>query len=265
MPHPHMNVAISAAEKAGEMMRREFQHVSSIPVTRKARYDYVTAVDRSCETEIVREISRFFPDHAILAEERGASGDSEYLWIIDPLNGTSNYLHGLPHFAVSIAQQFKGRTEHAVVYDPVRDEMFTATRGSGAYMNKQRIRVSPRNELDGAILATAFPFRKRERMPVFMDIFMALWDQIEDFRRAGTASLDLAWTAAGRVDGFFEIGLKPWDVAAGALLVREAGGVVTDFSGGDKVEESDSILASSYKLMTAMRRIIEPRWAAVAE
>ena len=260
-----MNVAIAAAEKAGEIMRRQLQHVSSIPVTRKARHDYVSDVDRACEAEIVREISRFYPDHAILAEEGGATGESDYLWIIDPLDGTSNYLHGLPHFAVSISQQFQGRTEHAVVFDPMRDELFTSTRGSGAYLNNQRIRVSQRTELEGAILATAFPFRKRQHMKAYMNIFTRLWEHAEDFRRAGTASLDLAWTAAGRVDGFFEIGLKPWDVSAGALLVREAGGVVSDFSGGDNVEDSDSIVAAPYKLMTELRRIIEPRWAAANE
>lgn len=257
-----MNVAIAAAEKAGEFMRRNLLHVSSIPVTRKARHDYVSEVDRTCEAEIVREISHFYPDHAILAEESGASGESDYQWIIDPLDGTSNYLHGLPHFAVSISQQFQGRTEHAVVFDPIRDEMFTATRGSGAYLNKERIRVSQRTELDGAILATAFPFRKREHMPVYMEMFNEIWEQAEDFRRAGTASLDLAWTAAGRVDGYFEIGLKPWDVSAGALLVREAGGVVNDFAGKDDVENSDSIVAASYKMMTELRRIIEPKWKA---
>lgn len=257
-----MNVAIAAAEKAGEFMRRNLLHVSSIPVIRKARHDYVSEVDRACEAEIVREILRYYPDHAILAEESGTRGESDYLWIIDPLDGTSNYLHGLPHFAVSISQQFQGRTEHAVVFDPIRDEMFTATRGSGAYMNNERIRVSPRTELDGAILATAFPFRKREHMTVYMDMFNAIWEQAEDFRRAGTASLDLAWTAAGRVDGYFEIGLKPWDVSAGALLVREAGGVVNDFDGNDNVENSDSVVAASYKIMTELRRIIEPRWKA---
>jgi myo-inositol-1(or 4)-monophosphatase len=268
MSHPHMNVAIAAAEKAGEIMRRQVQNVDSIPVTRKARHDYVSEVDRACEAEIVREISRFYPDHAILAEESGLSGDSdssEYLWIVDPLDGTSNYLHGIPHFAVSISQQFKGRTEHAVVYDPMRDEIFTATRGSGAYLNNKRIRVSQKIELEGAILATAFPFRKRQHMKAYMNIFTRLWDQAEDFRRAGTASLDLAWTAAGRVDGFFEIGLKAWDISAGALLVREAGGVVTDFAGNDKVEECDSIIAAPYKLMTELRRIIEPRWKAAVE
>jgi myo-inositol-1(or 4)-monophosphatase len=255
-----MNVAISAAERAGDIMRRQLKHVGSIPVTRKARYDYVSDVDRTCEAEIVREISRFYPDHAILAEEGGKTGDSDYLWIVDPLDGTSNYLHSLPHFAVSISQQFQGRTEHAVVYDPIRDEMFTATRGSGAYMNKKRIRVSQKISLEGSILATAFPFRQRDHMPVYMDIFNKVWEQAEDFRRAGAASLDLAWTAAGRLDGYFEIGLKPWDVSAGALLIREAGGVAIDFSGNDKVEEGDSIVAANYKIMTELRRIIEPRW-----
>lgn len=261
-----MNVAIAAAEKAGEIMRRQMQQVGSIPVSQKSRHDYVSDVDRACEAEIVNEIKRYYPDHAFLAEEGGASGgESDYLWIIDPLDGTSNYLHGIPHFAVSISQQFQGRTEHAVVYDPIRDEMFTATRGSGAYMNKQRMRVTQRIELEGAILATAFPFRKRQHMKAYMNIFTRIWEQAEDFRRAGTASLDLAWTAAGRVDGFFEIGLKAWDVSAGALLVREAGGVVTDFTGNDKIEETETLIAAPYKIMTEMRRIIEPRWKAATQ
>lgn len=265
MSHPHMNVAIAAAEKAGEIMRRQLQNVHSIPVTRKDRHDFVSEVDHACEAEIVREIKRFFPDHAFLAEESGASGESDYTWIIDPLDGTSNYLHGIPHFAVSISQQFQGRTEHAVVYDPLRDEMFTSTRGSGAYLNKTRVRVSPRLELDGAILATAFPFRERQHMKAYMSMFNRLWEHAEDFRRAGTASLDLAYVAAGRYDGYFEIGIKPWDISAGALLVREAGGVVADFTGNDKVEECSTIIAAPYKIMTAMRKIIEPRWKAAAE
>lgn len=262
MSHPILNVAIGAAEKAGEIMRRQLPNVRSIPVTRKARNDYVSDVDRACEEEIVRHIKRYYPDHALLAEEAGASGESDYLWIIDPLDGTSNYLHGIPHFAVSIAVQHKGRTEQAVVFDPMRDELFTAQRGGGAYLNQQRIRVSPRLTLEGAILATAFPFRRREHMKPYMNMFSRLWEQAEDFRRAGTASLDLAYVAAGRVDGFFEIGLKPWDVAAGALLVREAGGVVADFEGQDDVENRDSLIAAPFKIMTELRRIIEPRWQA---
>jgi myo-inositol-1(or 4)-monophosphatase len=262
MTHPAVNVAVKAARQAGELMRRQLQRVDSIPVTRKARHDYVSDVDKACEAEIVREISRFYPDHAFLGEEGGLTGEGQIVWIIDPLDGTSNYLHGIPHFAVSIAQQINGRTEHAVVFDPVRDEMFIASRGGGAYVNNRRMRVSSRTVLDEVVLATGFPFRHRQHMKTYMNIFMRLWENIEDFRRAGTASLDLAYVAAGRVDGFFEIGLKPWDVAAGTLLVREAGGVVSDFSGNDHVEESDSILAAPYKLMTLMRRIIEPRWKA---
>ena len=241
-------------------MRRQLQHVDAIPVDRKARHDYVSDVDRACEAEIVREIKRFYPDHAFLCEEGGASGDSDSVWVIDPLDGTSNYLHGLPHFAVSIAQQVKGRTEHAVVFDPIRDEMFSASRGSGAYVNNKRMRVSARIGLEGAILATAFPFRSRDKLQAYGRIFQAVFAKVEDFRRAGTASLDLAWVAAGRMDGYFEIGLKPWDVAAGALLVREAGGVVMDFEGSDAVEDAGTIIAAPYKIMTPLRQLIASKW-----
>jgi myo-inositol-1(or 4)-monophosphatase len=258
--HPVLNVAVEAAHAAAHIMRRQMQHVEAIPVERKARHDYVSEVDRACEAEIVREIKRFYPDHAFLCEEGGVSGDSNTVWIIDPLDGTSNYLHGLPHFAVSIAQQVDGRTEHAVVYDPIRDELFTASRGSGSYMNNKRIRVSARNGLDGAILATAFPFRRRDRLQAYARVFQSVFAKVEDFRRAGTASLDLAWVAAGRMDGYFEVGLKAWDVAAGALLVREAGGVVLDFNGNDAVEEAETIIAAPYKVMTPLRQLIATKW-----
>ena len=260
MTHPVLNVAIEAAHAAGEIMRRQLHRVDAIPVERKARHDYVSEIDRACESEIVREIKRFYPDHAFLCEESGMQGESEDVWIIDPLDGTSNYLHGLPHFAVSIAHQYRGLTKQAVVYDPMRDELFTANRGSGAFLNQKRIRVSARNGLEGAILATAFPFRDRAKMPAFGRLFQAVLSRVEDFRRAGTASLDLAWVAAGRMDGYFEIGLQPWDVAAGALLVREAGGVVMDFAGSDDVEESGSIIAAPYKVMTPLRQIIATKW-----
>jgi len=261
MTHSVVNIAVGAAHAAGEIMRRHFQQVDAIPIIRKARHDYVSEVDHACEVEIVRQIKRFYPDHAFLCEESGASGEGDVVWVIDPLDGTSNYLHGLPHFAVSIAQQVNGRTEHGVIYDPMRDELFTASRGSGAYLNNKRIRVSSRTELDGAILATAFPFRHREHLKDYGRIFQSVFEKVEDFRRAGTACLDLAWVAAGRLDGFFEIGLKPWDVAAGALFVREAGGVVMDFRGGDNVENSDSLIAAPYKLMTQLRSLIQPRWS----
>lgn len=241
-------------------MRRELRQLEAVPVARKARHDYVSEVDRACEAAIVREIRKFHPEHAFLGEEGGLQGESDTVWIIDPLDGTSNFLHGIPHFAVSIAQQVKGRTEHALVYDPMREELFTASRGKGAFVNNRRLRVSERKELDTAILATAFPFRRRNLMPVYTRMFSAVFRQVEDIRRAGSAALDLAWTAAGRLDGYFEIGLKPWDVAAGALIVREAGGVVVDFSGNDQVEEADSVLAAPYKLVTPLRQLIEPHW-----
>ena len=260
--HPVLNVAVEAAHSAANIMRRQIQHVDAIPFEKKARHDYVTEVDKACEEEIVREIKRYYPEHSFLCEEGGASGESEVVWVIDPLDGTSNYMHGIPHFAVSIAQQVNGRTEHAVVYDPMRDEMFTASRGSGAYLNQKRIRVSARSGLDSAVLATAFPFRQRNQLQSYARVFQAILSRIEDFRRAGTASLDLAWVAAGRLDGFFELGLKPWDVAAGTLIVREAGGVVIDWDGGDKVEDAGSILAPPFKLITPLRQIVSKNWKA---
>ena len=260
MTHPVLNVAIEAAYAAGKIMCRQMQHVEAIPVERKARHDYVSDVDRACEAEIVREISRYYPDHAFLCEESGKTGDSEHVWVIDPLDGTSNYLHGLPHFAVSIAQQVNGRTEHGVVYDPIREELFTASKGGGAFLNNKRIRVSARGGLEGAVLATAFPFRDRGNLQAYARIFQAVFSRIEDFRRAGTASLDLAWVAAGRLDGYFELGIKPWDVAAGALIVREAGGVVLDFDGNDAPEDSGSVIAAPYKVMTPLRKLISEKW-----
>jgi myo-inositol-1(or 4)-monophosphatase len=260
MLQPALNIATKAAHAAGELMRRELRQLEAIPVTRKARHDYVSEVDKACEAAIVREIRRFHPDHAFLGEEGGMQGESDTVWIIDPLDGTSNYLHGIPHFAVSIAKQVKGRVEMGLVFDPMRDELFSATRGKGAYLNNTRIRVSERKTLDTAILATAFPFRRRGLMPAYTRLFSAVYRKVEDVRRMGSAALDLAWTAAGRLDGYFELGLSPWDVAAGALIVREAGGVVLDFEGGDNVEEADSLLAAPYQLATPLRQIIEPNW-----
>jgi myo-inositol-1(or 4)-monophosphatase len=260
MTHPILNVAIEAAHAAGEIMRRQIQHVDAIPFDKKARHDYVSEVDRACEAEIVREIKRFYPDHAFNCEESGITGESDHVWVIDPLDGTSNYLHGLPHFAVSIALQINGRTQHAVVYDPIRDELFNASRGSGAFMNNKRMRVSSRISLEGAILATAFPFRDREKLPAYGRVFQSVFSKVEDIRRAGTASLDLAWVAAARMDGYFEVGLQAWDVAAGALLVREAGGVVLDFNGNDGVEDAGTIIAAPYKIMTPLRQLIDEKW-----
>lgn len=199
MSHPAINIATEAAYAAGEMMRRSLKNLDSVPVAKKARHDYVCEVDRACEAAIVKEIMRFHPDHAFLGEEGGMRGESETVWVIDPLDGTSNYLHGIPHFAVSIAQQVNGRTEHGVIYDPMRDELFTASRGKGAFLNSQRIRVSQRKTLDDAILATAFPFRQRQDMASYTKIFSSVYRKVEDIRRAGSAALDRSgfWSVCG--------------------------------------------------------------------
>ena len=251
-----------AARKAGGLMRKFRDRLEAIPVERKARHDYVSDVDRACEQLIREHILRLHRDHAILGEEEGLTGESDHLWIIDPLDGTSNYLRGIPHYSVSIALKIKGRIEHGVVYDPSRDEMFTASRGEGAFLNDQRIRVSGRRDLSGAVLATAFPFRSRRLMPAYQGMFDALFDKIEDIRRGGTSSLDLAYVACGRLDGYWELNLKPWDIAAGALLVQEAGGVVMDIAGGERWLDSGHIIAAPFKLVTPMRHAIEPHLTA---
>lgn len=258
MTSPYINVATEAARKAASLMQKYAQRLESIPVERKARADYVTDVDRACEQVISEHILRLYRDHAILGEEHGKTGDSDYVWIVDPIDGTSNYLRGIGHYAVSIALQIKGRIEHGVIYDPCRDELFTASRGEGAFLNQHRIRVSGRESLDGAILATAFPFRYRRLLPAYRAMFDALFDQVEDIRRQGTSCLDLAYVACGRLDGYWELGLKPWDLAAGALLVQEAGGVVMDMAGGERWLQSGHIIAAPFKLIMPMHHAIEP-------
>jgi len=258
MTNPQVNIAAEAARQAGDIALRYRSRLEGIPVERKARHDYVSDVDRACEQVIRDHIRKHHRDHAILGEEGGRSGDSDHVWIIDPIDGTSNYLRGIPHFAISIALEIRGRIEAGVVYDPLREEMFTASRGQGAFLNNQRMRVSGRKELSTAVVATAFPFRKRRLMAAYRGMFDAMFDKVEDFRRAGTASLDLAYVACGRLDGYWELSLKPWDLAAGALLVQEAGGVVMDVAGGDRWLESGHVLAAPFKLITPMRAAIEP-------
>ncbi|MEN1726798.1 MAG: inositol monophosphatase family protein [Pseudomonadota bacterium] len=258
MTNPYINIATEAAHQAGSLMLKFRQRLESIPVERKARNDYVSDVDRACEQAIRNYILKHHRDHAVLGEEGGQTGDSEYQWIIDPLDGTSNYLRGIGHFAVSIALQIKGRIEHGVIYDPLRKEVFTASRGEGAFLNNQRIRVSGRKELSSAVIGTAFPFRKRRLLGAYQGMFDALFEKTEDFRRAGSAALDLAYVACGRLDGYVELGLSPWDVAAGALMVQEAGGVVMDITGGERWLESGHIIAAPFKLVTPIRHAVEP-------
>lgn len=264
MRKPVLNIAIGAARKAGSVILRHLGRVEAIPVTDKGRFDFVSEVDRQAEAEIVRELKRTYPEHAILAEESGASGRSRYTWIIDPLDGTSNFLHGFPHFAVSIALAEAGTVQVGVVYDPLRDELYTALRGGGAFLNERRLRVNQKPTLVGALLATGFPARQRSHLPRQLRMVRALLAEAEDLRRTGSAALDLCYVAAGRLDGFFEAGLKPWDLAAGALIVREAGGLCCDFEGGELDLDRGTIVAANIKLAAAMVARIKPTLAKAA-
>ncbi|MEO8460093.1 MAG: inositol monophosphatase family protein [Dokdonella sp.] len=264
MPRPAVNVAIRAARAAGQIILRHMNRLDSLDVVEKQRYDFVSEVDRMAEAEIIRELRRAFPDQAILAEESGASGKSRFVWMIDPLDGTHNYLRGFAHFCVSIAQVESGDPLHAVIYDPLRDELFTASKGDGAFLNDRRMRVGKRDKLDGALLATGFPFRQRQHLDVqwAMTRSMLVDAGAEDFRRTGSAALDLAYVAAGRMDGYFEFGLNPWDMAAGCLLVREAGGRYCDFAGREGLPGDGNIVAGNIKVVDAMLASITPAWKA---
>ncbi|HET6545251.1 MAG TPA: inositol monophosphatase family protein [Rhodanobacteraceae bacterium] len=259
MSRPAVTVAVRAARAAGQVIVRHMNRLDSLNVVEKQRFDYVSDVDRMAEAEIIRELRRAFPAHAILGEETGATGKSRFTWVIDPLDGTHNYLRGFPHFAVSIAMLEHGEPMHAVIYDPLRDELFVASRGDGALLNDRRMRVSARPGLEGALLATGFPYRQRLHLDAQLAMTRALLGQAEDIRRAGSAALDIAYVAAGRLDGFYEIGLNPWDMAAGCLLVREAGGRYCDFAGREGLPASGNLLAGNLDVVDAMIKTIAPQ------
>ncbi|MCB1602038.1 MAG: inositol monophosphatase [Xanthomonadales bacterium] len=258
MAKPAVNIAIAAARRAGTVIQRSIHRADAIAVTEKSQYDFVTEADKLAEIEIIKEIRKSYPDHAIWGEESGRLGNSRYVWVIDPIDGTSNFMRGFPHCSVSIALMEDGVIQHGVIYDPVRDEIFHASKGSGAYLNDRRIRVSPRQGMPGALIATGFPFRQRARFATQMRMVKALLEDAEDLRRTGSAALDLAYVACGRLDGYFEYGLMPWDMAAGALLVREAGGVVLDFEGEENWFDSGNLIAGSLKVAAAMVARIKP-------
>lgn len=253
---PMTNIALRAARKAGEMIVRASDDLERVTVRSKDANDFVSEVDEAAEKEIIHQLRRAYPEHAILGEESGLSGpeDAEYRWVIDPLDGTTNYLRGIPHYGISIACLHKGRIEHGVVLDPVRREEFTASRGRGAQLNGRRIRVSRRTSLDGALLGTGIPFKGHgeERLPAYAEVLAGLAGQCAGIRRAGAASLDLAYVAAGRLDAFWEIGLSDWDMAAGALLIREAGGLVADLDGSENFLASGNIVAGNPKCFKAV-------------
>ncbi len=252
MPRPAVTIAARAARAAGNIILRYMNRIDGLNVVEKQQMDFVSEVDRLAEAEIIKELRRAYPDHAILGEESGAIGKGPMQWVIDPLDGTHNYLRGIPHFCVSIGLLEKGVPTYAVVYDPLRDELYTASKGDGAFLNDRRIRVSKRDSLGGAMIATGFPYRQRAHLGPQLDMTRAILGQAEDIRRSGSAALDLAYTAAGRYDGYFEIGLKPWDMAAGVLLVREAGGRYCDFAGRDGIPESGNLIAGNLNVAKAM-------------
>jgi myo-inositol-1(or 4)-monophosphatase len=260
MIKPALTVAIKAARAAGNVILRRMSRLDAIPVTEKDRFDFASEVDRQAEAEIIKELRRTFPRHAILAEESGAQGKGDPVWVIDPLDGTHNYLRGFPHFCVSIAQLSRGQAQVGVIFDPLRNELYTASQGGGAFLNERRIRVAERKSLEGALLATGLPFRQRAHLDVQISALrdMLVDGQAEDVRRTGSAALDLAYVAASRLDGYFEIGLKPWDMAAGQLMVREAGGRCADFTGGDGFMATGNIIAGNLKVVDAMVAAIKP-------
>jgi myo-inositol-1(or 4)-monophosphatase len=260
MQQPAVNVMVKAARAGGNILLRHMARLDAIDVIEKDRMDFASEVDRLAEAEIVKELRRAQPEYTILGEEggqqKGNRGPSRFTWVIDPLDGTSNYLRGVPHWCVSIALCEGPEPLHAVIFDPLRNELFTASRGGGAQLNGRRIRVSERRELQGAMLATGFAPRERKRADAQLDCIKSLLVHAEDIRRGGSAALDLAYVAAGRFDGFFEAGLHAWDVAAGVLLVREAGGRVCDFRGGNLGPMH--VDAGGRQIAAANVRLIEP-------
>lgn len=252
--HPMLNIAVRAARAAGKVILKSIDQGERLTIEGKGQNDYVTNVDRAAEQVIIDTIKKSYPNHSILAEESGdtTGSDSDYQWVIDPIDGTTNFMRGIPHFCVSIALVVKGQIQQGVVYDPLRDELFTASRGKGAQLNGYRIRVGSSKDLNETILATGFPFKMKHIMKEYQTVFGQFFEQVADVRRMGSAALDLAYVAAGRYDGYWEAGLKPWDSMAGEILVREAGGLVTDFNGGMNQQISGNIVAGSPKVVQAM-------------
>lgn len=248
--HPMLNIAVRAARTAGNIITRGFENREDLSIDVKGANDFVTKIDQEAESAIISKIQQSYPDHSFLCEESGEIVNSpDYQWIIDPLDGTTNFIQGIPHFAVSIALKIKGKLEIAVVFDPIRGDLFTATKGQGAQLNGFRIRCGKRKDLNETIIATAFPFRDKARMPAYMSKFTPILLQAGDIRRSGSAALDLAYTASGKYDGYFEANLKPWDIAAGILLVKESGGMVTDFTGGEQAYEKGDVVSGNPKVV----------------
>lgn len=259
---PMLNTAVKAARRAASIINRASFDVEQLRVNEKRHNDFVTEVDKAAEQAIIEVLKTAYPDHAILAEESGASAnlhdENDNVWIIDPLDGTTNFIHGFPQYCVSIALQQRGQITQAVVYDPTRNDLFTASKGAGAFLNEKRIRVTKRDKLADALIGTGFPYSNFEKLDEYLKMFRLMTEKCAGLRRPGSAALDLAYVAAGRFDGFFEKGLKPWDIAAGSLLVTEAGGIVGNFAGESDYLYHGDIIAGSPKIFAQMINLLSP-------
>ncbi|MEW5248257.1 inositol monophosphatase family protein [Microbulbifer sp. 2201CG32-9] len=257
---PMLNIALRAARKAGELIERAWERSDLTQLEEKGRNDFVTDVDRASEREIIYHLRKAYPKHSIRAEESGLheGAEPEYEWIIDPLDGTTNFIHGVPQFCVSIACRYRGRIEHAVVLDPIKREEFTASRGRGAALNGRRIRVSGRQGLRGGLIGTGIPFSgpALENVDPYLTALKEIARQTAGIRRPGAAALDLAYVAAGRFDGFWEMHLNTWDIAAGALLVKEAGGLISDFHGGESYLDSGHLVCGTPRVFKPLLQIV---------
>ncbi len=266
--HAMVNIALRAARQAGRIILHSMDRVDALEVREKGPNDLVSEIDLQAEEAIIDTIAKIYPDHAVQGEEGGTQGaaDAEFTWVIDPLDGTTNFLHGIPHFCTSIAVTRGPVLQHGVVVDHVRNEQFTASRGEGAYLNGRRLRVSAQHRLNGAIIAGGLPFPAVEaHLDAYSAILKDLMSRCRTIRRQGAAALDLAYVAAGRVDGFFELGLKPWDMAAAAVIVREAGGFVGDAAGGDRFIDTGNVVAAGPRLFRELLRTIRSHAAATGD
>ena len=254
--HALLNVAVMAARRAGAVLGRSYKQRDKLKIEKKGHNDFVSEADRAAERAVIEVIHKHYPDHAILAEESGVTGESDHVWIIDPLDGTTNFLHGFPQFAVSIAVQVKGRVEHAVVYDVMREELFTASKGDGAQLDGRKIRVSGIRDLETALIGTGFPFRKADlELAPYFAMLEKVMKNTSGIRRPGAAALDLCYVAAGRFDAFWETGLKSWDLAAGGLIIREAGGIISALDGGENYLDTGHVLTGAPKVYAGLARL----------
>jgi myo-inositol-1(or 4)-monophosphatase len=259
--HPMLSIAVKAARRAGNIINRGAREIDLLTVTTKGPKDFVSEVDRQAESTIVETLLDAYPDHAILAEEgtaKGANADAENVWIIDPLDGTTNFLHGFPQYCVSIALAHRGQVTQGVIYDPVRNDLFTATRGRGAFLNERRIRVSRRQHLRDCLVGTGFPFRDGAYLETYLRMMKTMIEQTAGLRRPGAAALDLAYVAAGFYDGFWEVGLNPWDVAAGSLLVQESGGLIGDLAGESEFLHAGQVIAGNPRIFAQIVTALAP-------